>query len=85
MVEPFNSRISDIVNQTRFGSRAELETTLRHYVKIYNHNIPQRALNHKTPIQALKEWSEKHPELFRKRVYNQSGLENCLLGMECAG
>jgi hypothetical protein len=29
MVERFNGRISDIVNQTRFGSAAELESTLR--------------------------------------------------------
>lgn len=70
MVERFNGRISDIVNQTRFGSAAELESTLRNYVKIYNHSIPQRALQHKTPVQALKEWHEKRPELFRKRVYN---------------
>ena len=52
MVERFNGRISDIVDQTRFGSAAELESTLRNYVKIYNHNIPQRALKHQTPIQA---------------------------------
>ncbi|MCA6848643.1 hypothetical protein QRX64_32760, partial [Pseudomonas aeruginosa] len=25
--------------------------------------------------QALKEWHEKRPELFRKRVYNQPGLD----------
>ncbi len=75
MVERFNGRISDIVNQTRFGSAAELESTLRNYVKIYNHSIPQRALQHKTPVQALKEWHEKRPELFRKRVYNQPGLD----------
>lgn len=76
MVERFNGRISDIVNQTRFGSRAELESTLRNYVKIYNHSIPQRALKHKTPIQALKEWQGKQPGLFRKRVYNQPGLDS---------
>jgi transposase InsO family protein len=35
MVERFNGRISDIVKQTRFGSAAELESTLRSYVKIY--------------------------------------------------
>jgi transposase InsO family protein len=75
MVERFNGRISDIVNQTRFGSAAELESTLRNYVKIYNHNIPQRALKHQTPIQALKEWHSKRPELFTKRVYNQTGLD----------
>jgi hypothetical protein len=43
---------------------------------IYNHNIPQRALKHQTPIQALKEWQQKRPELFTKRVYNQTGLDS---------
>ncbi len=75
MVERFNGRISGIVNQTRFGSAAELESTLRNYVKIYNHNIPQRALKHQTPIHTLKEWQSKRPELFTKRVYNQAGLD----------
>ncbi len=70
MVKRFNGRISDIVNQTRFGSTAELESTLRNYAKIYHHNIPQRALKHHTPIQALKDWYEKRPNLFVKRVYN---------------
>ncbi|KQV49115.1 Fis family transcriptional regulator [Massilia sp. Root335] len=55
MVERFNGRVSDIVNQTRFRSAADLESTLRNYVKIHNHSIPQRALNHKTPVQALKD------------------------------
>ena len=68
-------QLCGIVNQTRLASAAELESTLRNYVKIYNHSIPQRALKHKTPIQALKEWREERPELFRKRVYNQAGLD----------
>ena len=75
MVERFNGRISEVVNQTRFASRAELESTLRNYLKIYNHNIPQRALNNETPIQAMKKWQAKKPELFVKRVYNQAGLD----------
>ena len=79
MVERFNGRISEIVNQTRFASRTELESTLRNYLKIYNHNIPQRALNNETPIQAMKKWQAKKPELFVKRVYNQAGLDNYLL------
>jgi transposase InsO family protein len=54
MVERFNGRISEIVGQTRFGSAAELESTLRNYLKIYNNSISQRALEHQTPIQALK-------------------------------
>ena len=75
MVERFNGRISDLVKQTRFASAAELETTLEHYLKIYNHHIPQRALNHQTPIQALKKWQTEKPELFVKRVYKQAGLD----------
>lgn len=74
MVERFNGRISEIIGQTRFRSAAELESTLRNYLKIYNHSIPQRALEHQTPIQALKKWHDKKPELFLKRVYNQAGL-----------
>ncbi|PLY40919.1 IS481 family transposase, partial [Janthinobacterium sp. ROICE36] len=42
----------------------------------YNHNIPQRALDNATPIQAMKKWQEKKPELFVKRVYNQAGLDS---------
>ena len=76
MVERFNGRISEVVSQTRFASAAELETTLERYVKTYNQQIPQRALNHRSPVQALKEWQQKKPELFKKRVYNQAGLDN---------
>ena len=31
----------------------ELQTTLALYLTTYNRHIPQRALNHQTPIQAL--------------------------------
>ena len=76
MVERFNGRISEVVNQTRFASAAELEATLTNYVKTYNHRIPQRALNHLSPVQALKKWQAEKPDLFVKRVYNQPGLDN---------
>ena len=75
MVERFNGRISELMKQTRFTSAAELETTLENYLKIYNHQIPQRALKHLSPVQALKNWQKEKPELFKKRVYNQSGLD----------
>lgn len=76
MVERFNGRISEIVRQTRFASAAQLEATLMNYVKIYNHHIPQRALKHVSPVQALKDWYAKKPELFKKRVYKQAGLDS---------
>ena len=75
MVERFNGRISELCQQTRFASAAELESTMRNYLKIYNSRIPQRALRHQTPIQALKEWQKTKPELFTKRVYDLAGLD----------
>ena len=75
MVERFNGRISNLVAQTRFACAAELEKTLKLYLTTYNHSIPQRALHHKTPIQTLKNWQTKKPELFVKRVYEQAGLD----------
>lgn len=75
MVERFNGRINELLQQTRFDSRAELETTLQNYLKLYNHHIPQRAIGVKTPIQALKEWQHSRPELFVKRVYDQARLD----------
>ncbi|TXF97056.1 tyrosine-type recombinase/integrase, partial [Massilia arenae] len=29
-----------------------------------------------TPVLALKEWQQKRPELFVKRVYDQTGLDS---------
>jgi transposase InsO family protein len=75
MVERFNGRISGILTQTRFTSAAELETTLHHYLHIYNHQIPQRALDHKTPLQALRLWQQRRPELFVSDVNDQAGLD----------
>ena len=75
MVERFNGRISDLVKQTRFHSAADLNTTLKHYLSAYNHLIPQRALKHQTPIQALQNWRVQKPHLFVKRVYKQAGLD----------
>ena len=76
MVERFNGRISEIVKQTRFESAAELAATLSNYLSTYNHHIPQRALNHLSPIEALQGWRKRPPELFIKRVYKQAGLDS---------
>ena len=64
-----------MANQTRFASAAEREATLGSCLKTYNHRIPQRALNHLSPVQALKKWQAEKPDLFVKRVYNQPGLD----------
>jgi transposase InsO family protein len=75
MVERFNGRISEVVKQTRFASAAELASTLNNYLLTYNHHIPQRSLGHLTPVDALKHWRKKKPELFVKHVYKQAELD----------
>ena len=75
MVERFNGRISEIVKDTRFSSSKELSSTLKNYLKVYNYHIPQKNIEHLTPIKKLKEWQKKQPELFKKRVYDLSGLD----------
>ena len=76
MVERFNGRISEVLATTRFDSAQSLEQTITRYVRLYNHTIPQRALGHITPVAALKQWHQQHPEIFTKRVYNLSGLDS---------
>jgi transposase InsO family protein len=76
MVERFNGRIADVLATTRFDSSQSLAETITRYVKVYNQHIPQKALGHISPIQAMKNWYQTHPELFRKRVYNLTGLDS---------
>lgn len=76
MVERFNGRISEVIAQTRFRSAAELEATLTAYVRTYNTQIPQRALDHRSPAQALKQWRASHPQLFKKRIHDHPGLDS---------
>ncbi len=76
MVERCNGRISEVLATTRFDSAQSLEDTLSRYVRLYNHQIPQRALGHIAPVQALQDWQERCPELFKKKVCNLTGLDN---------
>jgi transposase InsO family protein len=76
MVERFNGRISDILATTRFRSREDLQTTIERYVKLYNDHLPQKALGHKTPLQAMRTWREQKPELFVRKTKNQAGLDS---------
>ena len=75
MVEHFNGRIEDVLQSHRFHSGEDLEQTILRYVHLYNTQLPQSALNARTPIGALKDWQRHRPELFRKRVYNLAGCD----------
>ncbi len=71
MVERFNGRIAKILHETQFFSIAELKEALNEYEKLYNHHIPQKNIGHISPVEALKKWQQKRPELFKKTVYKQ--------------
>jgi hypothetical protein len=76
MVERFNGRVADLLRSTRFQNAAELAITLEYYRQLYNGHIPQRALGHVSPIQALQAWREKEPLRFKSQIYNLAGLDN---------
>ena len=74
MVERFNGRISALVARTRFASAADLNQTLKLYLDTYNHRTPQRALEHQSPIQALKAWREKKQKFLPNAFTNRRNL-----------
>ncbi len=76
MIERFNGRIADALATTRFDSAEYLADTIRRYVQVCNQQIPQQALGHIPPLQAMKNWYQKQPNLFKKHVYNLPGLDN---------
>ena len=76
MVERFNGRIRDVLATIRFRSREDLRTTIERYARLYNDHLPQKALGHRTPLQALRTWHTDRPELFLRRPKNQSGLDS---------
>ena len=73
MVERFNGRLSQVLRSHHFNSADDLEKTLHRYVWLYNQHLPQKALDHRTPVQALRRWQSTHPHLFVKQVRNHPG------------
>ncbi|KAB7619405.1 IS481 family transposase, partial [Alkalilimnicola sp. S0819] len=39
-------------------------------------HIPQKALGHKAPIQAMREWQKRRPDLFVKEIRNHPGPDS---------
>lgn len=73
MVECFNGRICDVLATRRYTSDEGLEQTLKTLLMAVQSPIPQKALQHQSPIEVMKEWQTKQPELFSKRVINHTG------------
>ena len=79
MVERFNGRLSQVLRSHHFNSAEDLEKTLHRFVWLYNHHLPQKALGHEAPVQALKAWKMKVPDLFVKNVRNHPGPDTYTL------
>jgi len=73
MVERFNGRIAQPLNTHYFHSAKDLAQTHHRFVWLYNHRIPEKALHHEAPIQALKRWQQSQPDLFSKQVWDRPG------------
>ena len=86
MVERFNGRIAEVLATRRYDSAQDLETTLLRHVWLYNHHLPQKALGHRCPMDAMKQWYTEKPHLFSKIPRNRPGPDtaqvdgDCLLG-----
>lgn len=76
MVERFNGRLEQVLQTNRFNSADDLETTLRRYVWLYNEHLPQKALGHITPLEALRRWRKSNPELFVKSIRSHPGPDS---------
>lgn len=66
-----------MLRTTRFDSAAHLIDTIQRYVQVYNrHILLKKTLGHIPPPQAMKNWDQKRPNLFKKRVYTLTGLNS---------
>jgi hypothetical protein len=50
-LESLCALLSELCQQTRFASAAQLEQTLKDYLMAYNHFIPQQTIGHQSPVQ----------------------------------
>jgi hypothetical protein len=81
VVELFDGRIEDVLHGHCFQSGEDFEQTILRYVHLYNSQLPQSVLKGRSPVEALKDWRRKKPELFRKRVYNHAECFNYALSL----
>lgn len=63
MVKRFNGCIANVLKTYRFNSSEDLAQKLTRYAALYNHLLPQPALQSKAPTQTMKQCSQTHPKL----------------------
>jgi hypothetical protein len=73
MVERFNGRLEQVLRSHHCNSAQDLTTTRHRDVWLYNAHLPQKAVQHLTPLQTMKRWRRPHPHPFSKQVKDQPG------------
>jgi transposase InsO family protein len=75
LVERFNGRISEVLASVHLRNREELEATLERYRRLYNGQIPQKALDGRTPVEVLKQYYQSNPDRFHRAPRKLPGPE----------
>jgi hypothetical protein len=68
MTERLNGRTSHVLDTNHFESGEGLERTLGRDALLYNDHLPQKALSHDTPTEALKRWKSTKPKPLLKQM-----------------
>jgi len=76
MVAHFTGRIEDVLRGRPFKSGEDLEQTILRCVWRQNQQLPQSMLNSRTPLQAMKDWYNLKPALFKKQPYYLPGCDS---------
>ena len=80
MVERYNGRIEEILQDNHFENYDRLIKVLKQYLRCYNYFIKQKVLNYKTPIDMVKHWYNQKRDLFKENFdissYNLSQPDN---------
>lgn len=66
MIERYNGRVEEILQENHFESYDRLIKTLKQYLTCYNYFIKQKVLGYKTPVDMVKYWHVKKRELFKE-------------------
>lgn len=60
-------RLAEVLCTDRVVSGLDLCQAVDRCTRLYNHGLPQAALQSRTPVEVLKDWYLREPALFRKR------------------
>jgi transposase/transposase-like protein len=64
MVERYNRRVEEILEQKKFIDYIALMKTLKKHLECYNYYIKQRVLGDRSPYQIMLEWYYRSPDSF---------------------